>query len=821
MKISYNWLKKFVDINVSTEELDNTLTMLGLEVESVTNLGEKYNNFIVAYVEGKEKHPDADKLSVCRVNTGNEMLQVVCGATNVGVGQKIVLGLNGAIVPNGGFKLEKRKIRGIESNGMICSKSELDLGQDHSGIWVVEESLPDSGVKAGTKLAELIGFNDVILEIGVTPNKAECLSHYGIARELAAYYDLELKPLVTDFDKIVSVDSNKQITDYINVEIEDTVNCLRYYSTMVVGAKVKKSPEWLSNLLLSLDIRPINVIVDITNYILMEVGQPLHSFDYHQIKSKTIRVKSGFKNTSFTTLDSKRRELSDDMLMICDDNTPVAIAGVMGGENSEITDLTEDVFIESAYFNPSSVRKTSKKLSLQTDASYRFERGTDVEITEYAAKKAAEMLCLLAEASLVSGVIDVYPQRADNIEVQLNYSNVKRILGLEIDKKTILPKLEKLGFQISEEGDSNSNSNSDLYKIVVPNFRHDVFSEIDLIEDIARLYNYDNIESNLNSNINFGTSRVPENLLLSNYRFKIRDYLVSNGFNQIYTQNMIDPKTAELTEGISIQILNPLGEDLSFLRKNLSVTTLKVISYNIKQGAISLKLFEIGKSFKLVKENHQIELNNISEDLKLSIALVGNELGKTWLPNHTYDFYDIKGLFQSIVEKFDVQKVDLKINSTNSLFGANSLEIWLRGKVVGHLGQVSKKTLKYFDIEKDVFLLEIDLKTLEKASITQQTFTPIANFPSIERDLAFILNKDYEYAKIKSMILKQGGKLLKTVEAFDVYEGKNIEKGKRSIGFNLVFNSAERTLQEVDIEKNIKDIVTAIEKEFGGVLRDF
>lgn len=820
MKISLNWIKKFVDINVSIEELDNTLTMLGLEVESIENLGKKYHKFIIGYVESKEKHPDADKLSVCQVNTGREVLQVICGAPNVDKGQKIILGLAGAVVPNGGFELGKRKIRGVESNGMICSKAELDLGEDHSGIWVLDQDNQNSEIVVGTALGDYLNYNDIILEIGITPNKAECLSHFGIARELAAYYNLELKPLSTDFDELVNADNtslaNSDINDYIKVELVNNIDCPRYYGIMVVDAEAIDSPDWLKQLLNSVGIRPINAIVDVTNYILLEVGQPLHSFDYDEIKSKLIKVKSGFDNLKYKTLDSKERTITSEMLMICDGDEPVGVAGVMGGENSEIKSTTKNVFIESAYFNPASIRKTSKDLGLQTDASYRFERGTDLDIVEYAGKKAAEMICKLANGKIVKGIIDAYPNKVENLEVKVNYKNVKRILGLDIPQDFILPKLAKLGLSYKIDA-----SNDDLVTFEIPKYRHDISGEIDIIEDIARLYNYDNIESNLNSNINFGTSRVPANLSLTNFRFKVRDFMISNGYNQIYTQNMIDPKTSALTAGVSIELQNPLGEDLSLLRKNTAVSLLKIVSFNIKQGNDNLRLFEIGKSFNLIKEDKGVNLDNISETLKLSIALVGNNYNKNWIENRAFDFYDIKGIFQQLVEKFNIEKVDMKQNTSNPLFSPNSIEIWLRGIVVGHFGQISKKTLKYFDIEKDVFILEIDLNVFEKAANNKQSYSPVSQYPSVSRDLAFLFDKSTNYDKIKATVIKNGTKLLKNVEVFDVYAGKNIDENKKSIAFNMVFNSEERTLQENEIETIIQNIIKAIEKEYSAVLRNF
>ncbi len=478
MLLSLNWLKEFVEFDLSYNELENALTMLGIEVENVVFQEEKYQNFIIAEIIEKKPHPNADKLSLCNVNTGSEILKVVCGAPNVAQGQKVILGLAGAVVPNGGFKLEKRKIRGEESNGMICSLNELELGNSNEGIEVLPEDAP-----LGMKISDYYGLNDTILEISLTPNKSDCLSHLGVAREIAAYLR---KPIIYPDFNIIEVNDN--ISNYAKVIVEDNDKCPRYTARVIRNCKIVESPEWLKKKLKNIGLRPINVAVDVTNYVLMESGQPLHAFDLDKIKDNTIIVKTAEEGQKFVTLDGKERILSNEMLLICDAEKPIAIGGVMGGQNSEIDLNTTNILLESAFFNPSSIRKTSKKLGLQSDSSYRFERGVDISNVPKALDRAAKLIAELTGGEIVKGMIDIYPNPNNKRQIILRYQRANKILGTNLSNSEINDILVSLQFELINQTDTD-------VVVLVPYHRVDVELEIDLIEEIARLYNYDNIEN--------------------------------------------------------------------------------------------------------------------------------------------------------------------------------------------------------------------------------------------------------------------------------------------------------------------------------------
>ncbi|MBE0551613.1 MAG: phenylalanine--tRNA ligase subunit beta, partial [Ignavibacterium sp.] len=509
MKISLSWIKEFVDLSgISTEEIVSQLTMSGLEVEDVVDQANLYKNFIVGFVKETEKHPNADKLTICKVFDGKNDLQVICGASNVSAGQKIVFAPIGTEIPNGNFIIKKAKIRGIESHGMICAEDELLLSDDHSGIIVLDENLEE-----GRLITEALNLNDVILEIAITPNRPDALSHIGVARDLAALFDRELKIPVINLNE-----TNEDVNKLASVVIKDNINCPRYIAKVVKDVQIKESPQWLKNRLAKIGLRPRNNIVDITNLVLHECGQPLHAFDLDKLNDHKIVVKSTKSETTFTTLDSKARKLPPDTLMICDGSREVAIAGVMGGENSEITETTKNILIESAYFNPSSIRKTSKALGLSSDASYRFERGTDPNIAKYAAERCAQLISELAGGKITNGIIDVYPNVIYPKEIELRFSRTTRILGYEVPNEKIKNILSRLGLAIKV-------IDADKLLVSVPTFRPDIEREIDLIEEIARINGYDNIPTV--SKINITLEKKTDETEIDE---KIRQAATSHGF---------------------------------------------------------------------------------------------------------------------------------------------------------------------------------------------------------------------------------------------------------------------------------------------------
>ncbi len=803
MLLSYNWLREFIDINLNYNELDNILTMLGIELESADFQAKKYENFIVAEVVEREKHPNADKLSVCQVNTGVEVLQVICGAPNVDKGQKVILGKSGAVVPNGGFKLEKRKIRGTESNGMICSLAELELGEDSSGIHVLPNDSP-----IGKPIADYYGINDIILELGLTPNKSDCLSHIGIARELAAYLGKNI-----NYPDLTLNENNENIYDYANVIIEDTEKCPRYTARVVKNCKITESPEWLKSRLEKLGLRPINAAVDVTNLILMESGQPLHAFDLDKINGKTIIVKTAKEGEKFTTLDGKERTLNSEVLMICDAERSIAIGGVMGGQNSEISNETTNILIESAFFNPSSVRRTSKKLALQSDSSYRFERGVDISNVPAALDRAAQLIAELTGGEIVGGKIDVYPNPLAKKVIKLRYDRVNKVLGTALDKSKIDNILASLLFEKIENGDEYST-----YE--VPYHRVDCDGEIDLIEEVARLYNYDNIQDQFTSEINFSITEVSENLRVPKLRNKIRSWFVSNSFNEILTQNQTDPRSAALFTENPIKIANPLGEELSIMRPSMITSFLNVVSKNLRNSNYNLNMFETGKVFNHKQVAGQF-IEGISEEQYLTIAITGSAYPKQWGElKRDVDFYDIKGIVESLFDYIDVSNFRFDENKDLlNVFDDESQSIVFANNIIGYLGLINQKVLKQYDIEHKVYIASFNLESIYKTKQRAKKYKSISQFPRVYRDLAFILDKKISANELTTIIRKNAGNLCTNVVLFDVYEGKNLGENQRSLAFNLEFTSPDKTMTDSEIESFINNIIQQVEQKTGGILR--
>ncbi len=806
MYLSYNWLKELVDFDLNPEQLDHVLTMLGIEVEEIIDYKKKYENFYVAKVLSKEKHPNADKLSVCEVDFGNGVNTVVCGAPNVEAGQKVILGLPGAIVPQGGFKLVSRAVRKIVSDGMICSEAEMELGSDASGIKVLPENS-----KIGQTLYDFLNLNDIIFDISLTPNKADCLSHIGVARELSAYNGNLVK-----IPEINILENDNNISDKIKVIIEDKEKCQRYAARVIRDVKVKESPDWLKNRLLLLGLRPRNVVVDVTNYVLMECGQPLHSFDLNKITGNTIICKTAKANEKFTTLDSKERILDDSMLMICDAEKSVAIGGVMGGENSEINDNTTDVLLESAFFNPSSIRRTSKKLAIQSDASYRFERGVDIDNITYALNRASQLIAELTGGIIDKGIIDVYPNPKEKLVLKLRYKRANDIIGINISSDDMVDMLKKLRFEPIE-------ITNEFVSVEVPFSRVDVSMEIDLIEEIARLYNYDNIDADYSVSVSLSESKVPDKLALPELRPKISDYFIKRGFKQIITQNMIDPGSAKIFDDDYIKIANPLGEELSVMRPSIVPSILKTIEKNIRLGNNDLSLFEIGRSFHYNANLEDTFIKGYLEREELIIALVGNRSPVQWnKKDNANDFYDIKGIIEDFIDYFRFKGIKLKISTIdNPVFSKNSMTILNKKEIIGDFGEVDTELLKKFNIESKVYIANLDLSKLYKIDIEKAYYSPVSPFPKITRDLGFVLDKTTSAQSVQSEINSKGGKLLNSTSIFDVFEGKSLGEGKKSLAFSLNFSSTERTLTDEEVNLTLDKIISAVEKKFNAHLRKF
>lgn len=803
MKISYNWLKEYIDISLTPEKIDSILTGLGIEVEKIEDYSKTYQNFVIAKVLKSEFVEGSDHLHYCEVTDSRENYNVICGAPNVAVGQTVVLGKAGAVLPANGMKLEKRKIRGLVSNGMICSKYELGIEDDHSGIWVLPEDAP-----IGEQFVNWYGLNDIIFEISVTPNRGDCLSHIGIAREIAAYCNIPV-----NYPKLDLIENSQNINDYASVQIIDAERNPRYCAKMVRGITVKDSPEWLKKRLISVGLRPINNIVDVTNYVLYELNQPLHAFDFDKLAGGKIIVKTAQDGDKFITLDSKERKLDSQTLMICDGEKPVAIAGVMGGENSEITSGTKNVLIESAYFNPSSIRRTSKKLGLSSDSSYRFERGADWQMAEFAANRAAQLIAVLGGGEIVAGLIDECPKQITNSTVHLRFDRVRKLLGIELSNEQIINLLSRLNFGVG------SITNNDAV-FTVPSWRNDISIEIDLIEEIARLHNYDNITPQFVSQIDTNAEPIPSNLAVPKLRKNIKNFLTNRGFNEILTQNMIEPNAAKFFANEFVEIANPLGEELSIMRPSMIPSMLKTIRNNERVGNDILKFYEIGKIFKnTTTESSFIE--GITEEENLIIALSGFNNEKHWgMAERKIDFYDIKGIVAEFFEYFRFKGIKFAETKVEiSGFSANKLQILHKNQQIGVLGEINKDLIKYYDISMPVYCSLIDLTKLYSIEKTSSKYSPISPYPSIYRDLAFIVDEKLPAGTILNNIVSNGGNLLKRCQLFDLYKGKSIEEGKKSVAFSLEFSSPSKTLTDQEIEPIISKIIEAVEIQFSAVIR--
>lgn len=799
MKISLSWIKEFVDLkDISTDEIISKLTMSGLEVEDVVDQSNLYRNFIVGFVKETAKHPNADKLTICKVFDGKDDLQVICGASNVRSGQKVVFAPIGTEIPNGNFIIKKAKIRGVESHGMICAEDELLLSNDHSGIMVLDEKL-----EAGKSITEALKLSDVILEIAITPNRPDALSHIGVARDIAALFDRELKIPEIKLNEI-----GDEVNKLAAVVIEDEVNCPRYIAKVVKDVQIKESPQWLKNRLEKIGLRPRNNIVDITNLVLHECGQPLHAFDLDKLNGHKIVVKSTKSETNFTTLDSKERKLPLNTLMICDGNREVAIAGVMGGENSEITNETKNILIESAYFNPSSIRKTSKALGLSTDASYRFERGTDPNITKYAAERCAQLVAELANGKIVAGIIDVYPKVIKPKEIELRFSRTTRILGYEVSTGKIKNILSRLGLAIKV-------LDEDKLLVSVPTFRPDIEREIDLIEEIARINGYDNIPTV--SKINITLEKKTDE---TEFDEKIRQTATALGFFEMINNPLQSEADAKLT-GNPIKIANPLSADMECLRTSLLPGALITISKNIRQGVKDIKLFEIGDAFNKAAESEIKSFNDFTENQRLLFIFSGKEQVKIWNAEEKQsDFYLLKGLVDSFLSKISLDNVliDSYYSTANEIY-AYYLTKNFKEVELGRGGKLNNEVLKQFDINQDVYCFEFDLTLFNAIESNAKTYTDPLKYPKIIRDFAFVLDKSVKYLDVKEFIKNKSSNLLKEVSVFDVFESESLGTEKKSLAFTLEYYDANRTLTEDEVEKDFSNLIALITKEFNAQLR--
>jgi phenylalanyl-tRNA synthetase beta chain len=805
MNISYNWLKEYLDFDLNHNLVAEILTDLGLEVEGISkyeSVPGSLEGVVVGKITSLKEHPNADRLKITTVDIGEkDELQIICGAPNVKNKLTVAVATNGTtLYPNDEkLKIKKAKIRGELSNGMICGEDELNLGPSTSGIMILDEN-----IKAGTKLNSIYKiYSDWIFEIGLTPNRADAMSHLGVARDLRARlihngFNLDLKtPSVTNFRV-------EKRTKNIKIHVEDKNLAKRYCGIVLENIKVCESPSWLKNKLKSIGINPINNIVDATNYVMMDVGQPLHAFDYNKIEENQVIIKRSSKKLKFKTLDETERTITTDDLLICDSKKPMCLAGVFGGLDSGVSQKTNTIFLESAFFDPVSVRKSAKYHNLSTDSSYRFERGIDPNSTKYALKRAVLLIKEICPESVISSdLIDLYPKKIEDIQILLGFDKIKRIVGQNIEKETIKNIISSLDIKINSITESNLG-------LAIPPYRNDVKREADVIEEILRVYGYNNIKSS----IKFNQSIVIEKKNLKNKLVNIiSNHLVSLGFYEIITNSLVAERFNKENPK-SVKILNSQSSDLSNLRTSMIFSGLNVISHNINRQNDNLKLFEFGKVYS---NNNK---SKYSEKNITGIFVYGNKNSESsWNSDKkSVDFYYLKGIVQSIIKMVGIENIIYDEFSNNYYDYAESISV---GKdTIFKYGLVSSSQTSRIEIENEVFYAELDYDKIEKHIDTKpKIFKKVSKFPVVSRDISILVDENIKFRNIQESIKKVNQGLIKKVSLFDVYRGKNLPAGKKSYGIGFKISDKTKTLSVKEIDSLINKIIVNLEKNFGAKLR--
>lgn len=803
MTISYNWLKQYIDIPETAEEIGKVLTSTGLEVEKVEEhetIKGGLKGLVIGEVLTCAKHPNADKLSVTTVDVGNNtVLPIVCGAPNVAAGQRVVVALPGSTVyPTQGepFVIKKAKIRGEQSEGMICAEDEIGIGESHAGIMVLTTSLPN-----GTPAAQYFNIeSDFILEIGLTPNRSDAASHAGVARDIKAAKNRAINwPSVDAF-------KTEDTSLTIPVLVENTEACPRYSGVTLTGVTVKDSPDWLKKRLLSIGLTPINNIVDITNFICHELGQPMHAFDADQITGGKVIVKTMPAGTKFTTLDGKERTLLANDLMICNANEGMCIAGVFGGTKSGITAKTTKVFLESAYFSPNYVRKTSLHHQLKTDASFRFERGADPDITVYALKRAALLIKEIAGGKISSDVVDVYPTPVEKKTILVKDKNVTRLIGKNIPREEVFAILERLDIKIVDKQE-------DRYTVSVPAYRVDVIQEADIIEEILRIYGFNNIELSETASTDF----IAEFPVKSIEKFKrsVGELLVANGYYEIWTNSLTNAayqaKHNLTFTGEPVEIVNKLSEELGILRQTLLFTGLEVCGYNINRKQKDLKLYEFGKIY--YKDGAKYR-----EEEKLALYISGKTEIENWQrPSVNVSYYDLAQDVQHVLQRAGITAFQQE-TVADALFEYSSK--LLRGKdEIGKLGKVKSSLLKDFGVKQEIFYAELNTALLFQSATPKLVIREVAKFPEVRRDLSLVLDRQVSFKEINNLVMGTEKRLIKNIIAFDVYEGDKIPEGKKAYALGFTLQDESKTLTDEEIEKTMTRLMKAFEEKLGAVIR--
>ena len=807
MNVTLNWLENYIDFEFSASELADRLTMLGIEVESVKQRGAELAGVVVGSVNAIKPHPNADKLVLCQVDIGEtEELQIVCGAPNVREGMLAPVATIGTTLPIG-LTIKRAKLRGETSQGMLCSEKELCLAaqlasaynkaEDAAGLMELSTDIP-----TGTPLATALGLDDTVFELEITPNRPDCLSLIGVAREIRAETGNPLKLPQVEFNE-----DGPDVREVTSVTIEDPDLCPRYAARVIRGVKIGQSPLWLQQRLESVGIGVINNIVDITNFVLMEYGQPLHAFDYHKLTENRIVVRRAMAGENLTTLDEIERELTSDMLVIADAEKPVALAGVMGGYDSEITEATCDVLLESAYFNPSSIRATAKALGMSTEASYRFERGADLGIVLAALDRATQLIVELVGGTICKGVVDVYPGEQPLTEIRLRPKRVNFVLGTEIEPETMEEILKRLGFGVA--------ASESVFRVTVPSFRSDVTREIDLIEEIARVYGYDNIPTTLPK----GDIPVPAPDPKVEVRRRIKQFLLAAGMMEVVNYSFSDPNSFDKMRFVAdnplrnaIPLQNPLSPEMSVLRTTLLPGLLENAQRNRNHQIDTIALFEIGSVF--IHSDEQKEPERVSGVLA---GQVGDGVYSN--PYRQPDFYDIKGLAEGVLEVCGIADYTLQKTGAPTFHPGRNAAVMLGDRQIGIFGEAHPEVLENYDLPYKAYLFDFDMEALVDAAIFAKRFEPISVYPKVERDLAIVVDKAVLSDMPTELIYKTGGELVESVRLFDVYEGEQVPEGKKSLAYTIIYHSAAETLTDKAVNALHDKIVKRLNQKLGAELR--
>ncbi|MGQ9775773.1 MAG: phenylalanine--tRNA ligase subunit beta [Thermodesulfobacteriota bacterium] len=801
MKISLNWLKEYVDIRMEIDELVNLLTMSGFEVEGVNLTGQGFDRIVVAEIKSIRKHPNADRLSLVEVRTSHEKFSIISGATNIREGQKVPLALVGAKLPNG-MEIKRSKIRGEVSEGMLCSEIELGLGQDASGIMILDVNAP-----LGVNLGEALGLKDVLLDISITPNRPDCLCVIGIAREIAALTHQKVKYPQSFLDV-----QGEEIRQRTSITLEDPDLCPRYVARIIEDVKIGPSPFWMRDRLEKVGIRSINNVVDVTNYVMMEYGQPLHAFDFERLEEGRIVVRRAKSGEEFVTLDGVKRTLDEDMLVICDGVKPVAIAGVMGGLNSEIQEETKIVLLESAYFNPMNNRRTSKKLGLETEAAYRFSRGIDYGGCLKVANRAAQLIQELSGGRAVEGALDVYPKPIEPKQIYLNPHKVRQVLGMEIPNERIRIFLENLELQVEPELE-------DRWRVLPPTYRGDLEREIDLIEEIARMEGYEKIPSTLPK----GVPSIREKKKRTFVEKKIFETLILHGYYEVISYSFTTPSALD-SMGLSqedprrkmVRILNPLSEETSVMRTSLIPGLLETARYNVSRKNLNLKIFELRKVY-FPKEGERLP----EEVTMLAGLAMGLDRESHWaFPQRMVDFYDMKGCLENLFEALGIKGIRFHPEKEVPYLHPNRASKVLLGKeILGILGEIHPQVLIHYEIPGRAYLFEIPFEPLVAFADESKRFTPLPKYPSIYRDLSIVVDEELDVEMVQEAINSLKEPFIQEVNLFDVYRGIPIPAGKKGLSYRIRYQAIDRTLTDEEVNRSMEKVLSHLREIFKAELR--